>query len=893
MRPASTLLACLILGLPLCGQELDTKSDTKADTKAFHVQGRVVDEGHQPLPGVRLSVGHGGVGKAIGTTGADGSFLIRLPAQDEDSILSRVSEFLDLESGGRLLARVMVGRRSVYGFQRRTHGTQDLGTMVLPKGKPIQVRVRKGRGRPLPGALVVADSPVPASPFPFAFSFGLGSGSGDVTPTYFSRAMTDEKGAAVLYGHGDEGVRVGIAADGYYRKQLPFHGPGMPLVVVMEESGFISGKVVDHEGKPVRALLSVLAEVKPVLFAYMAGIDAGGNKNYSAEDGSFRLNLDYRHRYRVSANLIRGASFYHHPPKTSSILNGPQQDVVIKLDKPKGVEGGVAVHVVDAESREPIAGFRAAAIWQNLKHVNDTYLEAQFENTALRAKEKGKLILPPPTHVSQRSGGVMVKAGGYATMFVKDVEWDDDKPVRVNASLSKELPVHGVVVDDKTGKPVVGARVWAVRKRKQNTNVSFSYYGIQQNPTAVRTDAKGRFRLHGLGKGKHKVHVQHVDHPDLKSKTINLKPETPLDALTLKMPHGFRYAGKIKGGQQRPGWKLKLVAKRGGGRGAIFLGAQSVASGQTRKIGADGSFEFLGLKEGDYTPYLVVPRLGGPAMDIKLPSEIEVDAGEENVELDITKGLPGRIQGKVAVNGIPAPTGRLVLVAAAGSSSNDIFTAFMSDGSGAMTGPKATIRRDGTFDLALAPGKYQLKVVDAGTGVVVWQGEDRVKVEAGKPSHQELTVELVLVRVRLMPKTEGGKIVATRLGVMVDWPKPDQGRFARIGGMVVEGPSGVGLTGAGVPLTDGQREIDLYLPPRETKLVVVSNARILKLGQQQGTVPPLAKHEFTPEAGRTNRIEIEVPPPPEIEDSADEKGEKDEKAAPAEQVRRSVRIKRR
>ncbi len=77
--------------------------------------------------------------------------------------------------------------------------------------------------------------------------------------------------------------------------------------------------------------------------------------------------------------------------------------------------------------------------------------------------------------------------------------------------------MHGVVVDDKTAKPVVGALVWAVRKKKQNANV-FSYYGYQQHPGAVCTDARGRFRLHGLGKGRHRVHAQHADHPDLRAK---------------------------------------------------------------------------------------------------------------------------------------------------------------------------------------------------------------------------------------------------------------------------------------------------------------------------------------------------------------------------------------
>lgn len=848
MRTASTLIAFLALGLPVCAQ-----------TSAFHVSGQVVDEDHQPLPGVQLRVGLRGKGRVVGTTGADGRFRVRLPDHGDDSIFSRMTEYMDLEAEGRLIARTMVGRQSVYGFRRRNLGGQDLGTVVLPKGKPIQVRVRKNRGRPLSGAVVLADSALPVSPLPF---IGFGFNSGIPIIDYFSRAVTDEKGAAVIYGCGDEGIAVVVEAEGYYRKHLRFHGPGMPLVVVMEEGGFVSGKVVDHEGKPVRALLSLLAEVEPVSYAHTLTMGASGSRSFTAEDGSFRLNLAYRHRYCIMANMIRGTSLYVHPAKSSEVLTGPQQDVVIQLDKPKGVEGGVVVHVMDSESGKPVVGFRAAALWQNLQHLTDVALEAQFEGSALKAREKGRILLPPPPTGAQHTGGVMIKADGYATTLIKDVEWDQDQPVKVEAKLHKELPVHGSVVDEKTGKPVVGALVWAVRKGQRAGSIPMSF-PFEQHPAAVLTDAKGRFRLRGLGKGKHRLHASHPTHPDLKPKTVDLNPDEPLAPLTLQMSPGFRLVGRIKGGEHRPGWKLRLVAKSAqAGQMGLF---GSIASGPTMltEIGADGRFALTGLKEGDYTAYLVVPSLVGPVMQIEIPSEIEVQEDRENVEIDITKALPGHVHGKVAVTGIPAPPGRMVLVAENIGSSPDGLDVFVSLGANTMNGPRTTIRRDGTFAQELAPGKYRLKVVDAGTGVILWQGEEQVEIEAGRSSRHEINLDLVLVRVRLVPKTENGRIVAAELGVKVDWPQLARRALA---GMVVH-EIGMDLGAPGVQLADGQREIHLYLPPRQTTLQVQSSVQRLRQGPQQAKQPPpLAEYRFTPRTGETNRVEIKVSSPPVIED---------------------------
>ncbi len=867
MRSALTLLAFATCSLPL-----------DAQVPTFFVRGRVVDEDHRPLRAVKVSVGFSGKGKELGATDADGRFAVVLPNHDDNSIFSRMAEYLELETDGRLLARIMVGRRSIYGFRRRNLGGQDLGTVVLPKGRPIQVRVRKEGGRPLAGATVIADEPLHASSLPF-----LGMGSREVIPDYFSRGSTDEKGAAVVYGRGDDGVTVLIVADGYYRKYVPFSSPGMPLVVVMEAGGWVSGKVLDHQGKPVRALLSLVSEVQPASSSYTWTLAASGENNFTAEDGSFRLNLEYPHRYRISANLVMGTSLYHHPSKRSGILTGPQQDVVIQLDKPKGVDGGVVVEVMDTESGEPVAGFRAAAFWQDFQHVNQVWLESQFEGSALTAHEKGKILLPPPPTGSQLRGGVMIKAAGYATRLVKDVDWEDDKPVKVKVGLSKELPLEGVVLDEKTGKPVAGALVWAMQKQ-QNTNVY--YPGIEQHPGAVLTDDKGGFRIRGLSKGEYEVQASHSDRPDPKPRSVTLKADAPLEPLTLKMSPGFRYAGKIKGGQQRPGWRLRLVAKQDADPRMGFLGAMSWGAKSMRDaaIAADGTFAFAGLPGGDYTVYLVVPRLGGAAMQMGLPGEIEIEGDKEGIEVDLTKGLPGRLEGRVVVNGVPVPLGRMVLLAEeVGGAQAELHVFFLSGGGTSMNGPRATVRRDGTFDLGLAPGKYRLRVVDAETSVILWQDTEELEVAAGKTSRQEIAVDLVLVRVRLEPKAEGGKVVAAHLGVQVDWPKPAQARF---GGVMVAESGTASLGGPGLPLAAGQSEIDLYLPPRDTILRVQSNARSLGPAPQQDKQPTLAEHELTPEVGKPVRIQIEVPPPPEIEDSE----ERD--PAPAGQVRRAIQIRK-
>ena len=57
MRPTSTLLTLLTLGLPLCAQDAASKPQAKPEAPTFQLIGRVGELDQQPLPGVRLSVG--------------------------------------------------------------------------------------------------------------------------------------------------------------------------------------------------------------------------------------------------------------------------------------------------------------------------------------------------------------------------------------------------------------------------------------------------------------------------------------------------------------------------------------------------------------------------------------------------------------------------------------------------------------------------------------------------------------------------------------------------------------------------------------------------------------------------------------------------------------------
>jgi hypothetical protein len=77
---------------------------------------------------------------------------------------------------------------------------------------------------------------------------------------------------------------------------------------------------------------------------------------------------------------------------------------------------------------------------------------------------------------------------------------------------------------------------------------------------------------------------------------------------------------------------------------------------------------------------------------------------------------------------------------------------------------------------------------------------------------------------------------------------------------------GFGIT-HGVPLSDGRRDLTLYLPNREVKLSVVSMPAMLSrdFGQVSRKPAPLGQKTFTPKRGEINRIEIKVKPPPEVD----------------------------
>ena len=180
-----------------------------------------------------------------------------------------------------------------------------------------------------------------------------------------------------------------------------------------------------------------------------------------------------------------------------------------------------------------------------------------------------------------------------------------------------------------------------------------------------------------------------------------------------------------------------------------------------------------------------------------------------------------------------------------------------------ISGPSCVIGRDGSYDLPLAKGSYSLAVVDLATGLTLQRAEEPVEVRAGKTAGADLSLELALVRVTLVPAREDGVIAASNLYVDLGWPQQQNG----VDIVVMEG-FGVGMGSKGVPLGDGQREVTLYLPAREAKLRVMSNVGTLSKGPVPTTRPLLGERELNVQMGKTNRVRIEVKPPPDIDDTA-------------------------
>jgi hypothetical protein len=168
-----------------------------------------------------------------------------------------------------------------------------------------------------------------------------------------------------------------------------------------------------------------------------------------------------------------------------------------------------------------------------------------------------------------------------------------------------------------------------------------------------------------------------------------------------------------------------------------------------------------------------------------------------------------------------------------------------------LRGAKCLVGHDRKFALQLPPGKYRLLAVDLATGALLYQSDEVYDIASGAKVTADVALRLALVSVELAV-ADGESAVVARLQIDVKHPSNMDPRLnALLGQQNLD-------TGEGLRLAPGQTAVELFLPLIECVLRARSNTIGLTDATKRAAAPPVGEVEFTPEAGKSNRITIRV-----------------------------------
>ncbi|HSD66178.1 MAG TPA: carboxypeptidase-like regulatory domain-containing protein, partial [Vicinamibacteria bacterium] len=166
----------------------------------------------------------------------------------------------------------------------------------------------------------------------------------------------------------------------------------------------------------------------------------------------------------------------------------------------------------------------------------------------------------------------------------------------------------------------------------------------------VRTGPDGSFRATRLAPGEgQRVDVSHDDYEDRAIGGIALVAGATRSGFTVVLRRGLSVRGIVKDeeGRPLPGVEVTLSSSRNvrAARGGIQLSFVGPGSDVRRETGADGRFEFRGLKAGDYTVSARRPGFSRATVD---PVNVDARAAEP-LELVLKPGatISGVIRDKV------------------------------------------------------------------------------------------------------------------------------------------------------------------------------------------------------------------------------------------------------
>ncbi len=368
----------------------------------------------------------------------------------------------------------------------------------------------------------------------------------------------------------------------------------------------MSGRVVDEAGKPVAGAKVLVVSTDGVLDGDRRSL----GEARTGPDGAFSV-PDAPEGAR--AVVVRTANFV---PATRVQLE-PRAEERITLQR-----GGSGRGLVTDPSGKPAAGVivtteDAAAQTDSAGKYRLTGLPAGSIHVQALSKEDA----------AARTDGVRVRSGAET---------------EANLKLKPGVAISGTVVEEGSRRPVAGARVSAYTA----ASTRFGRFARRHAERAVRTDARGRFRLPGLAPARYSVEAAREGYLTASIAGLNAAASSSPPA-NLALRKAASISGRVTDEKGQPVAAARVRIVREMGMRRLLRGVASnpaaVLGGQGTQTAADGTFHIRGLEpernlslEASKTGYAAGRK---PGVSLKAGDAIK------NVALVVRKGLEAR--GKV------------------------------------------------------------------------------------------------------------------------------------------------------------------------------------------------------------------------------------------------------
>ena len=648
----------------------------------LRIVGRIVLEGTKtPVPGIDVRllrddpIAHYLAAPVQGRwdtlevrTGPDGRFAFRdvVPA-DKYVVRARPKE-------GAGLSTPLMDLRSV---RRKDLGDLEVGPSVSWSGV-----VADAAGKPVEGARVVVS-------WPIMNPLGVMLADPDSPQEIEAETVTDAEGR-FTFPHLAPGSKSVIAKAptgeaGIIRRLVLEDGtPRTDGRIELAGAGSISGRIEWEDGEPLPGA-RVFSGVRQ---------DAALRTCVSHEDGSFELEAMPEGRHVVGV-LVIGL-----PIQYVEQIEVGRQDVVLRFPRSSGLVG----RVVRASDGEPVTRFGVQALPTGIQEREVRFASLMIANTlgfTPFKDESGRFSLPqlvPGTYT------LKIQADGYPSMVQPVTVLPDGKTEELEIRLQKGNSARGVVLDARSREPLKDALVYVLQRRLSSW-VSSDRARIREHvedlvPSA-HTDAEGRFQLPAVTPGKRHLVVLHEDalpavvgdvdlrRGDVENLEILLQPAGRVEVTVISPPGAVGMRESVR----------------------VILPDGTTVDADTDE---EGKATITGIPVGRCLVQVSSARLASRVVAMReTEDEDERRAIYEAIEqsgakariireggvIQVTLPKPTRVQvnGSVRVAGVPAKSGRWIIIAAPDHEWSR----------------NARTDTDGRYKVDLEPGPYQIWFPDS------------------------------------------------------------------------------------------------------------------------------------------------------------------------------------